>query len=334
MFRSHRKQPLQHLDESTMGWVPQEQEVKAVLKMNGARRCEYFVKRVVDTEQLWSLRGGDGWVLMADDTGTPLVPVWPHERYAQECADGDWADCQPSPIALQAWLRAWRRMVARSPCSRLRSARALSWLPENWKQLCGKRWKTTSSDRRRDRSAEAHRGELAGIFPVFVPAFQCPERKAGPREIGIAIEPHALSGAAIALEHEHVRAVGDAPQSDNRSGDNGLTGSGYGHGKRIRAEKGGSARRGPADLAGKQSIATREHAGSVRKSRLATHARISQTPAKAKRRERDSNPWYQDYPVHRFSKPALSATQPSLRGRVDPGVLQFVCGSRRHSMTA
>jgi hypothetical protein len=90
-----------------MGWVPQEQEVKAVLKMDGARRCEYFVKRVVDTEQLWSLRGGDGWVLMADDTGTPLVPVWPHERYAQECADGDWADCQPSPIALEAWLRAW-----------------------------------------------------------------------------------------------------------------------------------------------------------------------------------------------------------------------------------
>ncbi len=33
-----------------------------------------------------------------------------------------------------------------------------------------------------------------------------------------------------------------------------------------------------------------------------------------KRTERDSNPRYKNYPVHRFSKPAPSATRPSVQG--------------------
>ena len=90
-----------------MAWILRDQEIKAVTGLNGAKRCEYLVKRVADTEQLWSLRAADGWVQMGDDTGAPLFPIWPHERYAEACATGDWADCKPAPISLEDWLQAW-----------------------------------------------------------------------------------------------------------------------------------------------------------------------------------------------------------------------------------
>jgi hypothetical protein len=92
--------------------VVDDKEFAAVSALPPAERYAHFVKRVADTEEIWSLRGHEGWVL-AGDGERELVPVWPHARYAAACATGVWSGAEPSTIALEEWLEAWSRGIAR-----------------------------------------------------------------------------------------------------------------------------------------------------------------------------------------------------------------------------
>ena len=40
----------------------------------------------------------------ADDAGRSYVPVWPHSRYAEAAAIGDWAGTKPTPIEIHDWV--------------------------------------------------------------------------------------------------------------------------------------------------------------------------------------------------------------------------------------
>lgn len=76
-----------------------EKETEGVLKLDGEGRFERFVKVVVDREQAWGL-WDDGWVLLEDDTGTRVFPLWPAKEYAALCRTPDWVNHEPTPIAL------------------------------------------------------------------------------------------------------------------------------------------------------------------------------------------------------------------------------------------
>lgn len=88
-------------------------EIEAVQALSPAQRYGHFVRRVADWEEVWSLANGDGWVLMADDEGHELIPVWPHPHYAEALAIGDWAGHQPKPIPLADFLEKWLPGMAR-----------------------------------------------------------------------------------------------------------------------------------------------------------------------------------------------------------------------------
>lgn len=105
-----------------MSWDLSEAEFAAVSALDPPKRYEHFVSRVVDWEEVWSLGSDDGWVLAADDDGTEVVPVWPHERYAAACARDEWAGNEPRAIPLAEWLDRWlpgiergRRLVSVFP---------------------------------------------------------------------------------------------------------------------------------------------------------------------------------------------------------------------------
>jgi hypothetical protein len=105
-----------------MMWIMHDKEFESVLSLSGSRRYEYFIKKVADWETVWSLKNEEGWVLARDDQGHEVIPVWPHERFALACTAGNWAECEPSPIDIAAWLERWipgalrdRRLVAVFP---------------------------------------------------------------------------------------------------------------------------------------------------------------------------------------------------------------------------
>src|SRR5919198_4583453 len=91
-----------------MPWNLTDKEYESVSALGDDKRYDYFISRVADTEKVWGLQAGDGnWAYATDEDGTEVIPVWPHERYAEAAADGPWADDSPSPIALDAWLERW-----------------------------------------------------------------------------------------------------------------------------------------------------------------------------------------------------------------------------------
>lgn len=105
-----------------MAWNPSSKEVESVFRLSGGARYGHFIKRVADHLEIWSLWEQDGWVLASDDQGHELVPVWPHAKYAECCAQGLWYSAVPRPIELDAWIDRWvpgikrdRRLVAVFP---------------------------------------------------------------------------------------------------------------------------------------------------------------------------------------------------------------------------
>jgi hypothetical protein len=82
-------------------------EIAQVLLQPNEVRYEYFVKRVSDWELVWSLKGVDGWVMSADETGNEIAVFWPFEDYAKLCANGAWQGTVPKSIDIEAFLSRW-----------------------------------------------------------------------------------------------------------------------------------------------------------------------------------------------------------------------------------
>jgi hypothetical protein len=66
---------------------------------------EYFIERSVENDQVWTLVDrDDNWAAFgAADEGVMLC-VWPHPRFAQACAYGDWEQHEAVPVDLAVFV--------------------------------------------------------------------------------------------------------------------------------------------------------------------------------------------------------------------------------------
>ena len=90
-----------------MSYDVNEYEYNSVIKLSGPERYEYFINKIVDWEEIWSIQDSKGWGLMGDDSGNELVPIWPAEKYALACCTGYWKNGVPKKISLDDWLEQW-----------------------------------------------------------------------------------------------------------------------------------------------------------------------------------------------------------------------------------
>jgi hypothetical protein len=79
---------------------------EAVSKLPGAKRYEYFIKKVADNEILWGLYN-DGWAMVADDNGNEMIPFWPREEFADACCLNDWRYFKAEEIDLYEFIEGW-----------------------------------------------------------------------------------------------------------------------------------------------------------------------------------------------------------------------------------
>ena len=89
-----------------MSWTVNEKEFDAVTHLQPNHRYEYFIKKVADWQEVWSL-WKDGWVLMGDKSGGEFIPVWPHPTFAEAYAHAEWIGYAPRKIELKDWLGKW-----------------------------------------------------------------------------------------------------------------------------------------------------------------------------------------------------------------------------------
>ena len=90
-----------------MSYEVNDQQFEAVVALPAPQRYEHFIKRIADTEVVWSLRSIGGWVMSGAGDGGELFPVWPHERYAAACASGGWEGTHPAAIRLDDFRAKW-----------------------------------------------------------------------------------------------------------------------------------------------------------------------------------------------------------------------------------
>jgi hypothetical protein len=81
-------------------------EFEAVLKIPVNKRYEYFIKKVVDWEEVWGLYN-NGWVMTKDDDGNLMIPFWPKKEFAEYCAIGEWEGYVANRIDLEEFMQDW-----------------------------------------------------------------------------------------------------------------------------------------------------------------------------------------------------------------------------------
>jgi hypothetical protein len=65
----------------------------------------YFVERAVETDRVWTLVDQeDNWAAFGSDDDGVLLCVWPHPRFAQTCAYGDWSNHEAVPVELAVFI--------------------------------------------------------------------------------------------------------------------------------------------------------------------------------------------------------------------------------------
>jgi hypothetical protein len=84
-----------------------DEQFAAVQALPAAERYSYFIRRVAEFEELWTLRNEEEFVLDTDEEGREVVPVWPDRRFAEANADSAWEDTVAFKIDLDRWLAAW-----------------------------------------------------------------------------------------------------------------------------------------------------------------------------------------------------------------------------------
>ena len=84
--------------------VINEKQFEHVSALPAPERYSHFIRQVADWQEVWSLRGDDGWVLLGDSEGREYFPVWPHARYAEAFATDSFAGTAPTAIPLDDWL--------------------------------------------------------------------------------------------------------------------------------------------------------------------------------------------------------------------------------------
>lgn len=84
-----------------------DKQFECIQKLAGHERYDYFLKKVADWEEIWSLHSPAGWVELSSGDGEECLPIWPHPDFAKAWAVDDWSDCQPKAINLEVWLERW-----------------------------------------------------------------------------------------------------------------------------------------------------------------------------------------------------------------------------------
>lgn len=66
-------------------YLVNEKEMKNVIHFSGQKRYSYFIKKIVDWEEVWGLYD-NGWAVLGTENGQSVFPVWPAKAYAEICA--------------------------------------------------------------------------------------------------------------------------------------------------------------------------------------------------------------------------------------------------------
>ncbi|WP_077415939.1 DUF2750 domain-containing protein [Chryseobacterium sp. JV274] len=75
-------------------------EIENILKLEPFKRYEYFIKKVADFEQLWTIIDQDGNYIISEIDEFSLISFWSAEEFVALYLEKDWEDCKPIKLTL------------------------------------------------------------------------------------------------------------------------------------------------------------------------------------------------------------------------------------------
>ena len=78
-----------------------EKEIQAVCNLAPFDRYQYFIKRVADSERMYSLVDNNGDYAISDVDESVLFSVWSAPEFAQMCIQDGWKDFQLKEITIE-----------------------------------------------------------------------------------------------------------------------------------------------------------------------------------------------------------------------------------------
>lgn len=82
------------------------EQLHSIAKSSSEQRYSYCLNEIRDNKLLWILTDDDGCVMLNTEE-EDCVPVWPSEAFANDWANGDWAQCKALSISLNKWKSRW-----------------------------------------------------------------------------------------------------------------------------------------------------------------------------------------------------------------------------------
>lgn len=87
-----------------MTWELTDEEMATTSALSAEERYKYFIDKTLEHEEMWSLKNDEGWVLGEATDEFEAIPVWPHPKFAKQCATGAWADHDAESISLKVFV--------------------------------------------------------------------------------------------------------------------------------------------------------------------------------------------------------------------------------------
>lgn len=78
-----------------------EKEIESVSSLKPFDRYKYFIKRVADFEEVWTILDQDGDIALSDIDDEVLVSFWSSEEYIGSNLSQGWKDCKPLKLTLE-----------------------------------------------------------------------------------------------------------------------------------------------------------------------------------------------------------------------------------------
>jgi len=90
-----------------MSWHLKNSEFHEINTCAADRRYEYFILKIAEWEELWSLKSDKGFAVYRDTSGIRAIPFWPHAKFADDCAFGIWKGYHAAQIELNTFIQKW-----------------------------------------------------------------------------------------------------------------------------------------------------------------------------------------------------------------------------------
>lgn len=70
-------------------------EIENVSKLSPKSRYDYFIRKIADFEELWTIIDANSDFTLAEVENNTVISFWTHEAFIESNLTPDWSDCVP-----------------------------------------------------------------------------------------------------------------------------------------------------------------------------------------------------------------------------------------------